>query len=61
MTVTLDFPVWVLVKDDKIYGAYATKALLEKAVEEDSDGGFYLWKRVPLVTGDSENLSIKIS
>lgn len=61
MTVTLDFPVWVLVKDDKIYGAYATKQLLEKAIHEDSGGGFYLWKRVPLVTGDSENLSITIS
>ena len=61
MTVTLDFPVWVLIKDDKIYGAYATKQLLEKAIHEDSGGGFYMWKRVPLVTGDSENLSIKIS
>ena len=58
MTVTLDFPVWILVKDDKIYGAYATKQLLEKAIHEDSGGGFYLWKRVPL---DSENLSITIS
>lgn len=61
MTVTFDFPVWVLVKDDKIFGAYATKALLDKAIKEDTGGGFYMWKRVPFVTGDSGNLSIKIS
>ena len=61
MTVTFDFPIWVLVKNNEIYGAYATKELLEKAIQEDDSGGFYLSKRVPFVTGDSESLSIKIS